>query len=114
MHSILDDEGFQDNNTNCSTEKESIEQDGESKFVETTRDNSNAEGTLLESQPQRPGETLVKEEHDSTDGSKSECNKYLQLHHKEGLKGSDGAAENPSRTSGHHRNKSNRKKMKVI
>ncbi|TXG54349.1 hypothetical protein EZV62_019605 [Acer yangbiense] len=113
MHSMLDDAGCQDNNTNCSTEKENIEQDEESKFVETTRDNSNDEGTLPESQPQRPGETLVKEEHDSTDASKSECNKYLQLHHKEGLKGSDGAAENPSRTSGHHRNKSNRKKMKV-
>ncbi|KAH7578604.1 hypothetical protein JRO89_XS01G0403900 [Xanthoceras sorbifolium] len=112
---LLDDADCQDN-TNCSTEKESVEQDGESKFVETTCDNSIPEGTLQESQPQRPGKTLVKEEHDSTDGSKSECNKYLHLHDKEGLNGSDGAAENPSKASGLHRacgNKASRKKMKV-
>lgn len=113
---LLDDVDCQDN-TNCSIEKESAEQDGESKFVETTCDNSTADGTLQENQPQRPRETLVKEEHDPTNGSKTECNMLPLPCEKENLKGSSCVIENRSKASGLQNacgNKANRKKMKVI
>lgn len=113
---LLDDVDCQDN-TNCSTEKETGEQDGESKLVETTCDNSIAEGTLQEGQPQMPMETAVKEEPDSNDGSKTDCNMYSNPLDKENVKGSDSVVENPTRASGTHNSsgtKSNRKKMKVI
>lgn len=112
---LLDDIDCQDN-TNFSTEKESAEQDGESKFVETTCGNSIAEGTLQEDKPQRPRETIVKEEHDPTNGSKTECNMLPLPYEKDNLKGSNCVIENPSKASGLQNscgNKANRKKMKV-
>lgn len=112
---LLDDIDCQDN-TNCSTEKESAEQDGESKFVETTCGNSIAEGTLKVDQPKRPRETIVKEEHDPTNGSKTQCNMLPLPYEKDNLKGSNCVIENPSKASGLQNscgNKANRKKMKV-
>ncbi|KAK8497344.1 hypothetical protein V6N12_064033 [Hibiscus sabdariffa] len=54
--------------TNCSTEKESGDPDGESKSVETTSGNTVAEVTAPVDQPQGPRETMVKEEDDLVDG----------------------------------------------
>ncbi|XP_044503669.1 two-component response regulator-like APRR2 isoform X1 [Mangifera indica] len=112
---LLDDVNCQDN-TNSLTEKESGEQDGESKFVDTTCDNSIGEQTLQDDQPQRPVETVVKEEHDSTDVSKTECIMYPQLHDKKVPKDSNGVVEKCYKVSGLHNScgiKTNRKKMKV-
>ncbi|TKY55543.1 Two-component response regulator APRR2 [Spatholobus suberectus] len=66
---LLDDGDCQEQ-TNCSTEKESGEHDGESKSVETTYRNLNAE---TESSQQRKCEiNLVREEVDLVDASKGE------------------------------------------
>ena len=67
---LLDDGDCQDQ-TNCSTEKESGEHDGESKSVETTCGNLNAE---TESTPQerKSDMTLAREEVDLVDASKGE------------------------------------------
>ncbi|KAF2316311.1 hypothetical protein GH714_041652 [Hevea brasiliensis] len=61
---LLDDGDYQDL-TNCSTEKESEEHEGESKSVETTC--AMTEETLQVGHPQSSIETLIKEKDDSAD-----------------------------------------------
>ncbi|KAK8520762.1 hypothetical protein V6N13_076898 [Hibiscus sabdariffa] len=102
--------------TNCSTEKESCEQDGESKSVETTSDNTIAEVTAPVGQPLGPREATVKEEADLVDGTKGESTMYSQTQNGVNNKDSDAVAANPDIVSGIHSscpNKANRKKMKV-
>ncbi|XVF10989.1 hypothetical protein REPUB_Repub07fG0230400 [Reevesia pubescens] len=111
---LLDDRDCQDH-TNCSTEKESGEQDGESKSVETTSGNTIAEVTALVGQPQGPRETVVKEEADLV-GGKGETTTYAHSQNRENSKDSHAVAEKPRTVSGLHgscRNKANRKKLKV-
>ncbi|KAM7258646.1 hypothetical protein ACFE04_014387 [Oxalis oulophora] len=108
---LLDDGDCHDQ-TNSSTEKESGEQDGESKSVETTSGNSISE----EGEPPRPRETVVKEEDDSGgDGHKNECRSSPPLESKGNLTGNKGGTET-NKASGLHKssgNRANRKKMKV-
>ncbi|KAL4346774.1 hypothetical protein GQ457_17G020290 [Hibiscus cannabinus] len=102
--------------TNCSTEKESCEQDGESKSVETTSDNTIAEVTTPVGPPQGPREATVKAEADLVDGTKGESTMYSETQNGVNNKDSDAVAENPNTISGIHSscpNKANRKKMKV-
>lgn len=102
---------------NCSIEKESSEQDGESKSVETTTDNTIAEVTVPVGQPHGPRETMVTEEADLVDGTKGESTMYSQTENGVSSKNSHAVAENPSTVSGIHSsclNKANRKKSKVI
>ncbi|KAF3449486.1 hypothetical protein FNV43_RR10214 [Rhamnella rubrinervis] len=111
---LLDDGDCQDQ-TNCSTEKENGEQDGESKSVETTCCNTMVEGALT-SQPEIPAKTMVKEEEDSAEGSKSESDMFSLQHNEGGFNNISSGAENPSKVSGFnnsYRPKSSRKKMKV-
>ncbi|OMO77186.1 hypothetical protein CCACVL1_15170 [Corchorus capsularis] len=108
---LLDDGDCQDN-TNCSTEKESMEQDGESKSVETTSGNAIAEVTASDGQPQGPRETetVVKEEADLVDGTK-ESTKYSHSQNRSHSKDSHAGAEKPNTVSS--LSKVNRKKLKV-
>ncbi|KAM6557439.1 hypothetical protein CsatB_004458 [Cannabis sativa] len=77
---LLDDGDCQDQ-TNCSTEKENGEQDGESKSVETTYGDSVAEeDTLLIGEPEMQAKSIVKEEEDSVDGSKNESESHMSPH----------------------------------
>ncbi|XP_039046719.1 two-component response regulator-like APRR2 isoform X1 [Hibiscus syriacus] len=113
--SFLADGDCQDH-TNCSSEKESYEQDGESNSVETTSDNTIAEVTAPVGQPQGPRETTVREEGNLVDGTKGESTMYSETHNGVNNKDSDAVAENPNTVSGIHSscpNKANRKKMKV-
>ncbi|XVF13556.1 hypothetical protein REPUB_Repub08aG0217300 [Reevesia pubescens] len=110
---LLDDGDCQDH-TNCSTEKESGEQDGESKSVETTSGNTIAEVTALVGQSQGPRETMVKEEAE-LDGTKGESTMYSHPQNRVNSKDSHAAAEKPSTVSGLHSsclNIANRKKLK--
>ncbi|GMJ00269.1 PSEUDO-RESPONSE REGULATOR 2 [Hibiscus trionum] len=103
---LLADGDCQDH-ANCSPENESCEQDGESKSVETTSDNTIAEVTAPVGQPQGPKETRVKEEADLVDGTRGESKMCSQT---------QAVAENPNTVSGIHSsypNKANRKKLKV-
>ncbi|XP_024026471.1 two-component response regulator-like APRR2 isoform X1 [Morus notabilis] len=112
---LLDDGDCQDH-TNCSPEKESGEQDGESKSVETTLGDSVAEATLLVDQPEMPSKLIVKEEEESVDGTKNESNMSSKLKHGDSQRKVNGSAENPTKASGLNNSslsKSNRKKMKV-
>lgn len=113
---LLDDGDCQDQ-TNCSTEKESIEQDGESKSVETTCGDSIAEGTLQEGKPEIPGKNLIKEEEESADGFKSERKVSPHQHNRDSLSNiSDGGGlESLSKPSVNNSRgtRANRKKMKV-
>ncbi|KAF8379123.1 hypothetical protein HHK36_028552 [Tetracentron sinense] len=70
---LLDDGDCQDQ-PNCSTEKESREEEGESKSVETTCNNSVSEVSVKMDPSQRPGEAMIKEEDESAGGSKTESN----------------------------------------
>ncbi|KAL1069051.1 hypothetical protein V6Z11_D12G239800 [Gossypium hirsutum] len=102
---------------NCSIEKESSEQDGESKSVETTSDNTIAEVTIPVGQPQGPRDTMVTEEADLVDGTKGKSTTYSQTENGVNSKNSQAVAEKPSTVSGIHSsclNKANRKKSKVI
>ncbi|KAE8718614.1 Detected protein of confused Function [Hibiscus syriacus] len=113
---LLADGDCQDH-TNCSTGKDSFEQDGESKSVETTSDNTIAEVTAPAGQPQGPRETTVREEADLVDGTKGESTIYSQTQNGVNNKDSDAVAEIPNIVSGIHSscpNKANRKKMMVI
>ncbi|XP_040963270.1 two-component response regulator-like APRR2 isoform X6 [Gossypium hirsutum] len=101
---------------NCSIEKESSEQDGESKSVETTSDNTIAEVTIPVGQPQGPRDTMVTEEADLVDGTKGKSTTYSQTENGVNSKNSQAVAEKPSTVSGIHSsclNKANRKKSKV-
>lgn len=99
---LLDDGDCQDQ-TNCSTEKECGEQNGECKSVETTCGNSVAESTPLVEKPEMVRMNVVKEEHDSADGS---ILKNVGNDSSENLSKASALNSCPS--------KSNRKKMKVI
>lgn len=117
---LLDDGDCQDQ-TNCSTEKDNGEQDGESKSVETTCGDSFAEGTLQDGKHQTQHECLIKEEEESADGFKSDKKVSPHQHNKDNLGniGGDsigGGAEIPSKQSGFNSSltRANRKKMKVI
>ncbi|KAF8380669.1 hypothetical protein HHK36_028159 [Tetracentron sinense] len=70
---LLDDGDCQDQ-TNCSLEKESGEQEGESKSVETTCNNLHVEVAVKVDPSERPEEAVIKEEDDSADGSKTGAN----------------------------------------
>ncbi|GLU05453.1 hypothetical protein SLE2022_225540 [Rubroshorea leprosula] len=112
---LLDDGDCQDH-TNCSTEKESAELDGESKSVETSCGNSVVEVTVPVSQTQTIRKTVVKKEDDLADSSKSEGSTYPSPLNKTNQKDSLVVAEKPATTSGLHNscaNKANKKKLKV-
>ncbi|XWS49210.1 hypothetical protein CRYUN_Cryun13aG0144300 [Craigia yunnanensis] len=112
---MLGDGDCQDH-TNCSTEKESGEQDGESKSVETTSDNAIAEVTASVGRPQGPRETMIKEEADLVDGTKGESTMYSHPQNSVNSKDSHAGAQKPSTVYGLHSsylNKANRKKLKV-
>ncbi|KAK9266897.1 hypothetical protein L1049_027156 [Liquidambar formosana] len=110
----LDDGDCQDQ-TNCSTEKESGEQDGESKSVETTCGNLIADNNVQVGSPQRSKETLIKEEDDSADGSKSETNMSPHPEKRNSPSNFSSAAGNPTRADLHNSSgtRTNRKKIKV-
>ncbi|KAK7307734.1 hypothetical protein VNO77_41056 [Canavalia gladiata] len=108
---LLDD-GDCPEQTNCSTEKESGEHDGECKSVETSCENLNAESSP---QPRDPEKTLIKKEEDLANGSKGESAVSLNPHNKKFLSNADGNTS-PSKTGVLNDSceiKANRKKMKV-
>ncbi|KAA8525925.1 hypothetical protein F0562_007975 [Nyssa sinensis] len=112
---LLDDGDCQDQ-TNCSTEKESGEQDGESKSVETTCVNSDADTAIQASPTPKLGETVIKEEEESVDGSKSETNVSPRPRSKNCFNDFGGDAGNPIKATEVQNScgaKANRKKMKV-
>lgn len=113
---LLNDGECQDQ-MNCSAEKESGEQDGESKSVETTCGDSIAEGILQECKHQITRKSLIKEEEESANGFKSERKMSLDQHNKDSLSNKDrGSAENPCKSSGLNNAsgpRANRKKIKV-
>ncbi|KAK7251845.1 hypothetical protein RIF29_35408 [Crotalaria pallida] len=111
---LLDDGDCQDQ-TNCSTEKESSEHDGESKSVETTCGNLNAENT---SQQRESEKTLVKEAEDFADRSKGESENVVCSHPNTiKVESKIGCNRKPPKKVGALSNscetKANRKKMKV-
>ena len=113
---LLDDVDCQDH-TNCSTEKESGEQDGEPKSVETTSENAVVEVTAPVGQPRGPRETVVKEEADLVDGTKGESTTYSHPQNRKNSKDSHAGAEKPSTVSGLQSSclkKANKKKLKVM
>ncbi|KAK7330865.1 hypothetical protein VNO77_25071 [Canavalia gladiata] len=109
---LLDDGDCQEQ-TNCSTEKESVEHDGESKFVETTCGNLNAESTP----PQRKSEiTLVREEEDFADASKGESVASPCTQNRKVISSIDKNSTSSNKVgvrSDSFKIKANRKKMKV-
>ena len=108
---LLDDGDCHDQ-TNCSTEKESVEHDGECKSVETLCENLNAESSP---QPREPDKTLIKEEEDFANGSRGESAVSLSPNNKKFLSNADGNTS-PNRTGVLNDSceiKANRKKMKV-
>jgi hypothetical protein len=107
---LLDDGDCQDH-INCLIEKESVEQEGDSKSVETTC--AMSEETLQAGDPQSFTETVIKEEDDSTDGVKSENNMCPNSQNKDTLNHSNGCAEKASSLHNSHGTRANRKKMKV-
>ncbi|TKY70733.1 Two-component response regulator APRR2 [Spatholobus suberectus] len=108
---LLDD-GDCHEQTNCSTEKESGEHDGECKFVETSCDNLNAESYP---QPREPEKTLIKEEEDFANGSKGESAVSLNPHNKKFLSNADGntSLNKTGVLNDSCEIKANRRKMKV-
>lgn len=111
---LLDDGDCQDQ-TNGTVEKESGEQDGESKFVETTCDDSMSEN-IQEAQGQRDRDVLVKEEDDSANNSKCESMISPLSENKDRSHNVHGCNDNLSKASSLHnsaRTRVNRKKMKV-
>ncbi|XP_059638579.1 two-component response regulator-like APRR2 isoform X3 [Cornus florida] len=113
---LLDDGDCQDQ-TNSSVEKDSGEQDGESKSVETTCGNSVAEIAVQASPPPTMSDTVIKEEDESTDGFKNErSNISPRPQNTDRLNGFAGDAGNPIKASGLKNScgaKSNKKKVKV-
>ncbi|KAJ8774472.1 hypothetical protein K2173_016918 [Erythroxylum novogranatense] len=106
---LLDDGDCQDH-TNCSTEKEMGEQEGDSKSVETTC--AMAGVSLQVDHPESLQENLVKKEDDSADCTNNESN----ICHKDSPSNSSRGMENGVKGSGHHNScgtRVNRKKMKV-
>lgn len=115
---VMDDGDCLQEQTNCTTEKNKWEQDGDSKSVETTCDDSGAK-TLGEGKTyiRSVKEDLVKEEGDSGDNNcKSESSIPSLARAKDDSHGSHDSADNTVRTSGvqSSHGKVNRKKVKVI
>ncbi|RDX89247.1 Two-component response regulator-like APRR2, partial [Mucuna pruriens] len=111
---LLDDGDCQEQ-TNCSTEKESGEHDGESKSVETTCGNLNAE---TESTPQQMKSeiTLVREEVDLVDASKGESVASPRTQKRKVLSNTDRNTKSPNKIGVHSDSceiRASRKKMKV-
>ncbi|KAK6935030.1 SANT/Myb domain [Dillenia turbinata] len=101
------DDGDCNEQTNSTSEKESGEQIGESKSVETTCENRVADTVSL-SETQKVGQTAIKEEEYSVEGFKSESNGSLNPENKDARNDLGCDAENLSKGS-----RANRKKMKV-
>ncbi|KAJ1428928.1 Signal transduction response regulator, receiver domain [Sesbania bispinosa] len=105
--------------TNCSTEKESGEHDGESKSVETTCGNLNAETESTPQQRKSESEsemTLVKVEEDFGDASKGDSAVSQHPQNKKVLSNADSNTACPNKVRVHSDKceiKANRKKMKV-
>lgn len=109
---LLDDGDCQEQ-TNCSTEKESGEHDGESKFIETTCENLNAESTPRQTKSEI---TLVHKEEDFTDASKYESVVFRHPQNLKVLKNSDSNTTSANKVGVRNHKceiKANRKKMKV-
>ena len=114
---LLDDGDCQEQ-TNCSMEKDSGEHDGEgeSKSVETTCGNLNAESAP---QPMNSEKTLVKDEEDFVKGSKGETidsSVHTHPHNRKVLSSTDGNTNSSNKVgvlSDSCALKANRKKMKV-
>ena len=108
---LLDDGDCQEQ-TNCSTEKENGEHEGESKSAETSCENLNAESNP---QPQKPEKTLIKEEEEFADGSKGDSAVSLNHHNRKSLSNAnDNITPNEAGVlSDTCEIKANRKKMKV-
>uniref|UniRef100_A0A251J743 Two-component response regulator-like APRR2 n=2 Tax=Manihot esculenta TaxID=3983 RepID=A0A251J743_MANES len=110
---LLDDGDCQEL-TNCSTEKENEEQEGESKSVETTC--AMIEVTPQGHDTQSLTETVIKGEDDSAAGVKVENNQSGHLQNNENLNNPEGNAENPVKGSSLPNldgTRANRKKIKV-
>ncbi|XP_050231116.1 two-component response regulator-like APRR2 isoform X2 [Mercurialis annua] len=109
---LLDDGDCQEH-TNFSTEKESGEQEGECKSVETT--SATTDVTFQVDHPQSLSETIIKEEDDSVDGVKSVDNISDHPQNKGSSIKLDGKAENANKASGLHNSfgtRGSRKKIK--
>ncbi|XP_027334562.1 two-component response regulator-like APRR2 isoform X2 [Abrus precatorius] len=110
---LLDDGDCQEQ-TNCSTEKESGgEHDGESKFVETTCGNLNAESTP---QQRKSESTSVKDEEDFADASKNESIASPHTQNTKGVSNIERHTTSSNKVGIHgdsYEIKINRKKMKV-
>ncbi|XP_022732092.1 two-component response regulator-like APRR2 [Durio zibethinus] len=112
---LLDNGDCRDH-TNCLTERESGEQDGESQSVETTSGNALTEVTAPVGRPQGPRETMVKEDAALVDGTKGESTMSSHPQNRANSKDSHADAEKPNSVSGLNSsclNKANRKKLKV-
>ncbi|WJX89335.1 Two-component response regulator-like [Trifolium repens] len=111
---ILLDDGDCQEQTNCSTEKESGEHDGESKFVETTCENMNAESTP---QQRKSEVTLVqKEAEEFADASKCESVVSPHPQNEKVLNNSESNTTSANKVGVRSHKceiKANRKKMKV-
>ncbi|KAJ8754311.1 hypothetical protein K2173_002762 [Erythroxylum novogranatense] len=107
---LLDDGDCQDH-TNCSTEKESVGKEEESKSVENTC--TIIEGSLQVEHPESLEETVVKKEDDLADGTNNR-NKICQYVKNNDILSNSSGSENGFKFSIHHSaTRVNRKKMKV-
>ncbi|XP_057476565.1 two-component response regulator-like APRR2 isoform X1 [Actinidia eriantha] len=112
---LVDDGDCQDQ-TNCSSEKESMDQDEESKSVDITCGNVVDENIVQTSPPQVLWETVNKDEDEAPGGCKSESTMSSCLQNKDGPSDSGGDPGSPFKASGietPYGNKANRKKLKV-
>ncbi|XP_019421093.1 PREDICTED: two-component response regulator-like APRR2 isoform X2 [Lupinus angustifolius] len=108
---LLDGEDCQDQ-TNCSTEKESGEHDGDSKSVDTSCENLNTESMT---KPIKPEKNLIKGEEDFADGCKGEIAVSLNPNNRKFLSkaGGNSTSSNKASVRDSCEIKANRKKMKV-
>ncbi|KAF8412519.1 hypothetical protein HHK36_000487 [Tetracentron sinense] len=109
---LLDDGDCQDQ-PNCSIEKESGEQEEESKSVETTCNNSHLEVTVKVDLSKRPEEAVIKEEDDLTNGSKTGRNRSRHLQNEDGVRVEAGNLTKVSPPPNLGGTRSSRKKMKL-
>ncbi|GFZ15425.1 CheY-like two-component responsive regulator family protein [Actinidia rufa] len=112
---LVDDGDCQDQ-TNCSSEKESMDQDEESKSVDINCGNVVDENIVQTSPPQVLWETVNKDEDEAPGGCKSESTMSSCLQNKDGPSDSGGDPGSPFKASGietSYGNKANRKKLKV-
>ncbi|KAF7810019.1 two-component response regulator-like APRR2 [Senna tora] len=110
---LLDDGDCQEQ-TNCSTEKESGDHDGESKSVDTTCGVLNAEGTCQPIKPEKP--LKMEEENFANDPKSVNIAGSPHLHDGKVLSNIDDSTASPNKTgilSDSCRMKTNRKKIKV-